>query len=422
MEKNRSNRKDELKPVYLEEDEIDLWELWQTVKKRKYIILITTLIIFAIALLYAFTKKPVYEAKATIQIGKQIIKTGEGLQEKYFDDAKSLKHMLDVEYDTAGKYRNKNQTSYIDSIDIPRKTGGFLTITADAPSNKEAIKILKKPIDEIIAKHKAYFDSIIEIKRHEIDKLSKQLNYLKTIEYQQLKTALELVRSINQKKIDEKIRLTKSIDLKKIDESIAFIKNNKIPAIKKKIEESENDISKKEKMLANMKNRVSRAAEQSPALAAMAAMQMANLQNDIARLSKEIIGYQLEIKKLLDETIPNLEKEKKRIVEEVIPNLEKEKKRIVEEVIPAKKAAIKKLESITIPEISASIDDLKTSMKPPYIQMTQVVGKIYTHNYPVKPKKKLILAVALVTGLIMGIFLAFFVEFIGSKRREIYEK
>ena len=333
MEKNRSNRKDELKPVYLEEDEIDLWELWQTVKKRKYIILITTLIIFAIALLYAFTRKPVYEAKATIQIGKQLIKSNDGtLYEKYFDDAKSLKHMLDVEYDTAGKYRNKNQTSYIDSIDIPRKTGGFLTITADAPSNKEAIKILKKPIDEIIAKHKAYFDSIIEIKRHEIDKLSKQLN---------------------------------------------SIKNNEIPATKKKIKELKSDISKKEKMLANMKNRVSRAAEQSPALAAMAAMQMANLQNDIARLSKEIIGYQLKITEL---------------------------------------------ESITIPEISAKIDELKASMKPPYLEMTQVVGKIYTLNYPVKPKKKLILVVALVTGLILGIFLAFFVEFIGSKRREIYEK
>ena len=330
MEKNESNHKDELKPVNSEEDEIDLWELWQTVKKRKYIILITTLIIFAIALLYAFTRKPVYEAKATIQIGKQLIKSNDGtLYEKYFDDAKSLKHMLDVEYDTAGKYRNKNQTSYIASVDIPRKTGGFLTITADAPNNKEAIKTLKKPIDEIMAKHKAYFNSIIDMKKHKIDKLALQLKYLK---------------------------------------------NNNIPAIKKKIEESENNISKKEKMLANMKNRVSATAKQNPALAAM---QMANLQNDIARLSKEIISYQLEIKKL---------------------------------------------KSITIPDISASIDDLKTSMKPPYTQQTQVVGKIYTHNYPVKPKKKLILVVALVTGLVLGIFLAFFVEFIGSKRREIYEK
>jgi LPS O-antigen subunit length determinant protein (WzzB/FepE family) len=388
----------------IEEDEIDLRELWQVLKRRKRTVLTTTFLFLILALGYILFAKPVYEAKATIGIGKQLVKSSDGvLHEKYFDDAKHLKQMLDVKYDTAGKYREKNATAYIDSVSIPKKTNGFLTITANAPSNAEAIKTIRKPIDVIIARHRVYFNSIIDTKKHEIETLTKQLAYFETVERQKLKGELDLVKSIDLKKIDDRIRLVKSVQ---------------IPSIKEKIKESEKEIADKEKAIADMQTRISTTAKQDPTLAAMAAMQMANLQNDIARLSKGIIDYRLKIQKLLEETIPDLEKEKKRILEKVIPDLEKEKKRILEKVIPEKEAAVKKLESMTIPKLSAKIDELKTFMKPPYIEMTKVVGKIYTRDYPVKPKKKLIIAVAVVTGLMLGVFLVFFLEFIGKNQEK----
>ena len=58
------------------------------------------------------------------------------------------------------------------------------------------------------------------------------------------------------------------------------------------------------------------------------------------------------------------------------------------------------------------------SSKSAQIKMTKVVGSISVGQEPVKPKKKLIVVVAFVTGLMLSVFLAFFLEFIQGSRRE----
>lgn len=50
------------------------------------------------------------------------------------------------------------------------------------------------------------------------------------------------------------------------------------------------------------------------------------------------------------------------------------------------------------------------------IRMTQVISKIQIESNPIKPKKKLIISIGFVSGLMIGVFLAFFLEFIGTKR------
>jgi LPS O-antigen subunit length determinant protein (WzzB/FepE family) len=102
----------------------------------------------------------------------------------------------------------------------------------------------------------------------------------------------------------------------------------------------------------------------------------------------------------------------------MIPDLEAEQKRILEKVIPAKEAAIKKLESMIIPKLQSKIDELKVSMKPPYLTPTKVIGGIKTHDHPIKPKKKLVLIVSLITGLMLGVFLALFREFLNKAPEE----
>lgn len=54
------------------------------------------------------------------------------------------------------------------------------------------------------------------------------------------------------------------------------------------------------------------------------------------------------------------------------------------------------------------------------IQMTRIIGGISITDQPIKPKKQLIVTVAFISGLILGIFLAFFREFI-SKGRKVAE-
>jgi uncharacterized protein involved in exopolysaccharide biosynthesis len=61
---------------------------------------------------------------------------------------------------------------------------------------------------------------------------------------------------------------------------------------------------------------------------------------------------------------------------------------------------------------------LTTMLLPHNYKNTEIVGKIIINDYPVKPKKKLIVIFAFVTGFILSIFLVFFMNFIKSFKEE----
>ncbi|MGB6020131.1 MAG: GNVR domain-containing protein, partial [Sulfurimonadaceae bacterium] len=52
------------------------------------------------------------------------------------------------------------------------------------------------------------------------------------------------------------------------------------------------------------------------------------------------------------------------------------------------------------------------------VKMTKVIGSITIGTDPIKPKKALIIVVAFITGLMLSVFLAFFLEFIQGNREE----
>ena len=76
------------------------------------------------------------------------------------------------------------------------------------------------------------------------------------------------------------------------------------------------------------------------------------------------------------------------------------------------------IELLQISSLEEKINSLKTLMKPYNYKNTAIIGKIMINDYPIKPKKKLIVIVAFVTGLILSIFLVFFLEFIRGFKEE----
>jgi LPS O-antigen subunit length determinant protein (WzzB/FepE family) len=62
-------------------------------------------------------------------------------------------------------------------------------------------------------------------------------------------------------------------------------------------------------------------------------------------------------------------------------------------------------------DLALSISDLR-------IQPTRVIGDFEVLDKPIKPKKALIVVVAFITGLMLSVFLAFFLEFIRSPKEE----
>ena len=63
-------------------------------------------------------------------------------------------------------------------------------------------------------------------------------------------------------------------------------------------------------------------------------------------------------------------------------------------------------------------NSITLSISPLKIHKTVIVGSIEELDKPVKPKKKLIVIVAFITGLMLSVFIAFFLEFIQSERKE----
>jgi uncharacterized protein involved in exopolysaccharide biosynthesis len=76
------------------------------------------------------------------------------------------------------------------------------------------------------------------------------------------------------------------------------------------------------------------------------------------------------------------------------------------------------LEFIEAGQIKEELNILKSLMKPHSNKNTEIIGKVMTNDYAVKPKKKLIVVVAFVTGFILSIFLVFFMEFIRGFKEE----
>ena len=72
----------------------------------------------------------------------------------------------------------------------------------------------------------------------------------------------------------------------------------------------------------------------------------------------------------------------------------------------------------TISDLNNKKNDIELSISPLKIQKTERIGKIEVLDKPVKPKKKLIVIVAFITGLMLSVFLAFFLEFISGVKKE----
>jgi len=81
------------------------------------------------------------------------------------------------------------------------------------------------------------------------------------------------------------------------------------------------------------------------------------------------------------------------------------------------------IEIVKLPELSEKLNILKTMLLPHNYKNSEIVGEIITDEDPIKPKKILIVVVAFITGLILSIFLVFFLEFIkGFKEEEKAER
>ena len=308
---------------YIQEDEIDLREIFKSIFERKYFILIFTLIITILAIIYVNIKTPIYEAKAVIEIGSYKTESDEvRVVDNLNEFSKKLSTIfIDLRKDDIEK------ESEITNISISKGMKNYIEISSQAISNDLALKEIEAVLSFTKDEHGKFLNDIKEKNKIQISNID---NSVKNLQEQ----------IVN---IDRKIELYEK-NVINLEEQMKFV-------------------------LESLKNINSL----DPSIAALKLMEKRDISNDIISNKSQL--FDLMIKK---ESISNLE---------------------INKLIERKKI----LESLTL--------DYN-------IKNSDIVGKIQINDYPVKPKKTLVVVVSFVTGFILSIFIIFFMQFIQGLKKE----
>ena len=159
----------------IQEDEIDLRELFLTLWKNKVFIAVITAIITILAGIYAYTKTPIYEAKALIEIGEYKLNN---TSKASIDNANTLEKKLttlfiDMEENT------KERISKVTTIKGVKGLNSFLEVRTEGISNDEAIKEIKKVLDFVKNEHSKILDDVKKQKDLELTNIDLQISDVK---------------------------------------------------------------------------------------------------------------------------------------------------------------------------------------------------------------------------------------------------
>ena len=188
---------------------------------------------------------------------------------------------------------------------------------------------------------------------------------------EQIKNVLTFIQN-KHKKILNDVKQNRLLQIKQLDKQIQNIKNFDLPLLVKNIKKIKQDIQFYNKSIIGLNQKQSKLANADITFSTLLLMQ----QKD----AKETL-FQLEDK---------------------LSDLEQNEKNL----------------DLKIDQLQYKKSIIKDLLKPYNYKNTNISGQIITNDYPIKPKKKLIIAVSFITGLILSIFLVFFIEFIKSFKDE----
>ena len=393
---------------YIQEDEIDLKELFKTIANKKKFIFIFTITITLLATIYSLTKTPVYEAKSVIRIGN--------IGNTLLDTPEAIVAKLSILFDIDNKNIKSGEIveAKITNINIDKKAKDFLTVTSEALSNDLATIENKRVIQYLQKEYQSKIDEYKYVVQKTLNNEKYKKEYIKNVELKNIQLQIDKIKTQTLPKIDEKINILKNQDIFMIDEEIKFLKNVKLRSIENKIKYYSNKIDENEKLIKELiSKKITNNTE-----GVIVSTQISSYQTFLLTSQNSLENLYIEKQNILTKDIPSLELKKKNIINVSIKDLETQKENI-------KKENIKNLEIKRDIEIPNKIRVLDENIKLEALKISQnninnfsLIGEIITNEHPIKPKKKLIVVVAFITGLILSIFIVFFMQFISNMKEE----
>lgn len=177
MSEDRPQQADFRKPPR-NDDEIDLLELWEALKRRRLFILALTLGATLAAAVVVFAMPPTFESRAVIQVGQvaqiwQAGQSGQSMQVWAIERPPDLIERLKQEY-RVGENDPPNPLPRIEAVEAAdrRNPSAIVEIKAHARTPEEGRAFLRKVTDDLLQQHRKLFVRSISVQREERDRLA----------------------------------------------------------------------------------------------------------------------------------------------------------------------------------------------------------------------------------------------------------
>lgn len=175
------------------------------------------------------------------------------------------------------------------------------------------------------------------------------------------------------KKVLDDVVDKRTMELKQLNSTLSIMKERTLPVLTKKIKRYKNNIEIYEQNFKDVLENIKKIRTSNPTLATIQINEQKYLADMLITLRNSLEGFE------------------------------------------ARKS---QLELLDIPKVEEKYSKMKSLLKEENYKNTEAIGNIMTNDFPIKPKKKLIVIVAFITGFILSIFLVFFLEFIRGFKEE----
>lgn len=219
------------------QDEIDLKDVWKIVIKRKYYIVLITLGVTFLAIFYAYTKKPTYEAKALFEVG--YYSSGYGSANTLLENPSILVKRIEVEHINN---RSEKEEATLEQVFIPKGSNNIIELVTHASSNDEAVQKIIMIEQEIKERHQVLLDSYLSFMRQKMENIQTQRDELVVEKNLLNELIIEKAKSIDKiAQNNPAVAAIYSIDLNSKSSELALLKS-KIYALNAQLTEFSNSV------------------------------------------------------------------------------------------------------------------------------------------------------------------------------------